>query len=124
MTKYINREVDMTIRLIIASIMFVINLIGYKIPTNSWIETFLIIGLILGITVKFGLDIRITEKTIKINNLIRIIDLIIFALLMYSINSNIIKLEDKTYNIINLLLMVLSALALIVAHKDKHIKAG
>lgn len=125
MTKYINSEVDMAIRLIIASIMFVINLIGYKIPINDWIETFLIVGLILGMTLKIGLDISIiTEKTANVNNLIRIIDLIIFALLMYSINSNIIELEDKTCNIINLLLMVLSALSLIVIHKDEHSKAG
>lgn len=124
MTKYINSKVDMAIRLIIASIMFVINLIGYKIPINDWIETFLIVGLILCMTLKIGLDISIiTEKTANVNNLIRILDLIIFALLMYSINSNIIELEDKTCNIINLLLMVLSALVLIVAHKDEHSKA-
>lgn len=125
MTKYINSEVDMTIRLIIASIMFVINLIGYKIPINDWIETFLIVGLILCITLKIGLDISIiTEKTANADNLIRIIDLIIFALVMYSINSNIIELGDKTCNIINILIMALSALSLIVIHKDKHSKAG
>lgn len=125
MTKYINSEVDMTIRLIIASIMFVINLIGYKIPINDWIETFLIVGLILCITLKIGLDISIiTEKTANADNLIRIIDLIIFALVMYSINSNIIELGDKTCNIINILIMALSALSLIVIHKNKHSKAG